>query len=166
MAKKLTPVMLLFGSVLFFFIDCFCVSASLKRISILLLAAAFSVVFLFYSKLRDQVRPPLIAVSLMVLLDGVSCFYAVAPGYALTEFLRILASFCLALSLLAFCTDGRQIAVVLTGAAALSSVVSIDMLATRLISTPVLDYLGQVSGDYQNLPGVEPGIRQIGRAHV
>ena len=159
MAKKLTPVMLLFGSVLFFFIDCFCVSASLKRISILLLAAAVSVVFLFYSKLRDQVRPPLIAVSLMVLLDGVSCFYAVAPGYALTEFLRILASFCLALSLLAFCTDGRQIAVVLTGAAALSSVVSIDMLATRLISTPILDYLGQVSGDYQNLPGVEPGIR-------
>ena len=48
---------------------------------------------------------------------------------------------------------------VLTGAAALSSVVSIDMLATRLISTPILDYLGQVSGDYQNLPGVEPGIR-------
>ena len=158
MAKKFSPVLLLAGAVLFFIVDCYCVSASLKQISALLLAGTFSAVFLAYSRLRDQVRPPLAALGLLVLMDAVSCLYTAAGRFAVYEFLRVLAAFCIALILLSIC-NARQIAVVLTGGAAISSLISIDMLATRLLSGPVLASLGKISGDYQNLPGVEPGIR-------
>lgn len=158
MVKKLSPVFLLFGAVLFFFIDCYCVSNTLKRISALLLAAAFAAIFLAYGRLRDQMRLPVLALGLLVLLDGISCAYTTAGYFAVYEFLRVLAAFCIALVLLAAC-NGRRISIVLTGGAAVSSVVSIDMLATRLISGPLLETLGRASSDYQNLPGVEPGIR-------
>lgn len=158
MAKKLSPVLLAAGSLLFFIVDCYCVSASLKQMSALLLAGTFSAVFLAYSRLREQVRLPLFMLGLLVLMDAVSCFYTTAGRFAVYEFLRVLAALCAALILLSVC-NARQIAVVLTGGAAISSVISIDMLATRLLSDPVLASLGKVSGDYQNLPGVEPGIR-------
>lgn len=158
MAKKFSPILLLAGSVLFFIVDCYCVSASLKQMSALLLAGTFSAVFLAYSRLRDQVRLPLAALGLMVMMDAVSCVYTTAGRFAVYEFLRVLAAFCIALILLSVC-NAKQISVVLTGGAAISSVISIDMLATRLLSDPVLASLSRVSTDYQGLPGVEPGIR-------
>ena len=47
----------------------------------------------------------------------------------------------------------------LEGAAAIAGLVSIDLLSTHLISTPVLGLLQLFTQDYNNLGGVEAGIR-------
>ena len=158
MAKKLSPVLLLLGGLLFFIVDCYCVSTFLKRMSLVLLAGTFSAVFLAYSRLREQMRPPLVMLGLLVAMDAVSCFYTTSGRFAVYEVLRVLAAFCIALILLS-ALSGRQIAVIVTGGVTVSSVISIDMMATRLLSGPVLEVLGRISGDYRDLPGVEPGIR-------
>lgn len=54
---------------------------------------------------------------------------------------------------------GRGFATVLEGAAAIAGLVSIDLLSTHLISTPVLGLLQLFTQDYNNLGGVEAGIR-------
>ena len=54
---------------------------------------------------------------------------------------------------------GRWIATLLETCAALASLVSIDMLSTRWISTPVLALLERFTQDYSALSGVEAGVR-------
>ena len=160
MLKKRTPVLTSVVTILFFLIVCLSASAYIKRTSMLAIAASLSAIFLFYSKLQKQVKLPLIATSLFVLIDGISCFYAVNGRLALLEFLKVLVSFCYALLLLSFCKEkGRTIPIILSGTAALESLISIDLISTRLISTPILNFLGQYSSVYRDLPGIEPGVR-------
>ncbi len=151
-----------FFAILLFFAVCLCSAATIKTTSAVLLILTLSAVFLFFEKLRDRMGPPVLALVLVVLMDGVSVFYAPSGKYALYEFLKVLAAFCLALLLLTAANGknpGRQAAAALEGCCAFAGLVSIDLISTRLISGPVLAFLGLFTTDYQNLYVVEEGVR-------
>ena len=102
------------------------------------------------------------ALGLVVLMDGLSLLYAVSGKLALLEFLKVLAGFCLSLVLLAFAggrEPGRRAAAVLEGCCAVAGLVSVDLLSTRWISTPVLALLSRFTPDYTHLTAVEEGTR-------
>ena len=128
-----------------------------------LIVLAVSAVLCFKT-LRDRVTLPLLALTLFVVMCGASTFYAHSGKFALQEFLKVLFSYCAALSLLAAAPrepakGGRWLATILSGAAALISLVSIDLLSTHLISTPVISFLELFSTDYSYLDIVETGVR-------
>ena len=107
--------------------------------------------FLFWERLRDRLKPPILALALVVLADLVSCFYAVSGKFALNELLKIVSAFCVALVLLAFTgTDRpeRKVSIVLEVFGAVAGLVSIDYMSTRWISTPVLTALGWFTRDF------------------
>lgn len=148
--------------VLFFVAVCLCSASTAKTTAILLVFLTLAAAFLFRAQLRDRLKPPILALALVVLMDGVSCAYAVSGKFALNEFLKVLAAFCLALLLLAFTGEERperKVAAILEGCAVIAGVTSIDLLSTRWISTPVLTVLGWFSPDYSDLSVVEEGVR-------
>ncbi len=160
MKKIFAPVLTGLGTVLFFLTVCLCSAGFVKRMTVILILMVLSSVFLFYSRMREQVKLPLIALSLMVLMDGLSCAYSVSGKFALYEFLKVLVAFCLALLLPVFTKEGgRQAAAVLSGTSALAGLISIDMLSTRLIATPVVQFLGQFDWSYVELDWIEEGVR-------
>lgn len=138
-------------------------SASTVKMAVLTLTAlTLASVFLFFSKLRGRIGAPLLLLAAVVVMDGVSTLYAVSGKFALYEFLKVLAAFCLALLLLAYAPGkdtGRWIAKVLSGASAIAGLVSIDLLSTRLFSGLVLKVLAVFTPDYGDLAGVEAGVR-------
>lgn len=149
-------------TVLFFFAVCLNSAATVKAEAVLMILLTLCAVFLFYSKLRERVGPVVLALGLVVLMNGVSTLYAVSGKLALYEFLKVLTAFCLAMLLLAI-TDtqnpGRQAAAILEGCCAIAGLVSIDLLSTHWISTVVLSFLGQFTPDYTGLGLVEEGVR-------
>jgi len=127
---------------------------------LLLLTLALS--FLRFPALRGRITPALLALLLLTALDGFSTLYAVSGKFALDEFLKICAAFCLTLCLLAVAPGrepGRWIASILSGAAALAGLVSIDLISTRFLSGALLNLLFRVSSDYEGLTGLEAGVR-------
>lgn len=148
--------------VLYFLAVCLCSASTAKTTAVLLVFLTLAAAFLFRAQLRDRLKPPILALALMVLMDGISCGYAVSGKFALNEFLKVLTAFCLALLLLAFTGEERperKIAGILEGCAVMAGLTSIDLLSTRWISTPVLTVLGWFSPDYSNLSVVEEGVR-------
>ena len=153
---------LLLSAALFFLTVCLSSAATVKNTAIVLIFLTLSAAFLFYGKLRDRLRPPILALGLVVLMDGLSNLYAVSGKFALYEFLKVLIAFCMALLLTAFTggrDPGRQAACVLEGFSAAAGLVSVDLLSTRWISTPVLGLLSRFTPDYTHLTAVEEGTR-------
>ena len=147
---------------LFFWAVCLTSASTVKMTVLTLTALTLASVFLFFSKLRGRIGAPLLLLAAVVVMDGISTLYAVSGKFALYEFLKVLAAFCLALLLLAYAPGkdtGRWIAKVLSGASAIAGLVSIDLLSTRLFSGLVLRALAVFTPDYGNLAGVEAGIR-------
>lgn len=146
----------------FFLTVCLCSAATIKPAVILLTVLTLSGAFLYWNRLRGRMRPPVTALALVVLMDIASSLYAVSGKFALYEVLKIVAAFCLALLLLAF-TGGekpeRKAAVMLEGCAAMAGLVSIDLISTRWVSTPVLAVLGWFTPDYTGLGVLEEGVR-------
>ena len=99
-------LLLLTGSVLYFTAICLCSAGTIKRTAILLILLTLFAVFLFYETLRTRLKPPILELALVVLMDGLSIFYAVSGKFALYECLKVISAFCLALLLLALA--GRQ----------------------------------------------------------
>lgn len=124
-------------------------------------------VCIFRSKqLRARISLPLLVLALMVLMDGISTLYSVSGKFALNEYLKVAAAFCLVLLSLALARGegvqlGRNLAGLLEGFTALVSLISIDLLSTRVLSGGVLWLFKLVSSDYLNLRGVEVGTRMI-----
>lgn len=149
-------------SLAFFFTVCLCSADTVRKTALLLVVLALCAAFLFYSKLRTRLQPPVLALALVVLMDIASCFYAASKKFALYEVLKVVSAFCLALLLLIFIgkkNPERRAAVFLECFAAIAGLVSIDLLSTRWISAPVLAFIGQFSTDYANLAVVEEGVR-------
>lgn len=150
----------------FFFVAvCLCSGTVIRRTSVLLVMLTLSAAFLFYSRLRDRVGVPLLALGLVVIAGGLSNLYAVSGKFALFEFLKLLCAFCLTLLLLAFTGErkpDRRIASILAGCTAIAGVVSIDLLSTRWISTPVLAFLNGLGCGIDGSDWVEEGVRMIG----
>ena len=150
---------------LYFLAVCLSSSATVKATAMQMILLAVACVLLFFGRLREQIKPPLCALALVVVLDGISCFYAVSGKFALYDFLKIIIAFCLILAVLSFAKgpgSAGRIAAMLSGTAALAGLVSIDHLSTRLISTPVLTFLSWFTPDYAGQCGVETGVRILG----
>ncbi len=149
---------------LYFLLVCLTSSSTVKPAVLLLLALAVGAAAVFFRRLRERLHLPILVLALVVLMDGLSTFYARSGKFALYEFLKPLAAFCLALLLLTMrdredqCA-GRRGAAILSGFSALAGLVSIDLLSTRIISAPVLGLLGLFTPDYANLSAVEEGVR-------
>lgn len=157
-------VFVLLAGALYFLAVCLTSASTGKLTGMLLAVLALSSVFLCFSRLRDRIGVPLLLLAAVVLMDGISTFYAVSGKFALYEFLKVLSAFCLTLLLLAAAPGrdgeaGRWIASVLEGFAALAGLVSIDLLSTRYLSGAVLWVLAQFTQDYAVLDGVEAGVR-------
>lgn len=151
-------------SILFFFAVCLCSAGTVKKASIVLIVLALSAAFLFWERLRERFQPPILALALVVLIDTVSIAYAASAKFALYETMKVICAFCLALLLLVIQGKERPergAAAVLEGFCAIAGLVSIDMLSTRWISTPVLSLLGLFTADYTDLEVVEEGVRMI-----
>ena len=149
---------------IFFLSVCLCSAATARSMAVVSIMLTLSSAFLFYERLRERIGPPMIALSLVVLMDAISCAYAISGKFALYESLKVVASFCIALILLAFIgkeAPERTVSILLEGSAAVAGLVSIDLLSTRWISTPVLTVLGWFTSDYTDLEVVEEGIRMI-----
>lgn len=149
---------------LFFLAICFSSSSTIKVTAMVLLGLTLLAGILCFTTLRDRIHLPLLLLMLVVLMGGISTSYALSGKFALYEFLKLAVSLCGVLLLLALTPGegagpGRRVATVLEGAAALASLFSVDLISTRLLSTPLLSLLGHYSVDYQNLSGVESGVR-------
>lgn len=152
------------SAALFFLAVCLCSSGTIKGMTLMLIPLTLTLSLLYFSRLRDRIRLPLFALGLVVLAGGLSNLYAVSGKFALSEFLKLLDAFCLTLILLVFAGEARperEIASVLSGCTALSGLVSIDLLSTRLISTPVLALLTRFGRDFSGLVPIEEGVRMI-----
>lgn len=146
----------------FFLAVCLCSAATAKPAAILLVVLTLSAAFLFWNRLRGRIKPPITVLALVVLMDIVSSLYAVSGKFALYELLKVVTAFCLAMLLLAFIGEDhpeRKAAVILEGCAAIAGLVSIDLISTRWISTPVLTVLSWFTPDYADLTVVEAGAR-------
>lgn len=150
------------SAALLFFAICLCSANTVRSMAVFLILLTLSLAFLFWSRLRERIRPPVTALALVVLMDLLSCTYAVSGKFALNEILKVMASFCLALILLTLIdkeNSERKAAAVLAGCAAIAGLVSIDLLSTRWISTPVLTVLGWFTPSFKDLAVVEEGVR-------
>ena len=156
---------LIAGLILIFFLV-ICLSSASTAKGVALVAAICAIAALVYrhKQFAARLSIPFLALSLWVIMNGISTLYAVSGKFALRSFVVLLISFCCVILLLAFAKGehgmlGRNFATVLEGTAAVAGLVSIDLLSTHLISTPVLGLLGLFTSDYNNLGGVEAGIR-------
>ena len=159
--KKNWPTLVLMA--VLFLLICLTAASTIKYIAVTVLVIAIAAIFIRLSALRDRMTLPFAAVTLWVLLSGISTFYAVSGKFALSEFLKLLIAYCLFLIGIAFARKGadtgRTIASLLETCSALAGLFSIDLLSTRLLSTPLLGLLGLFSADYAGLSGVEAGVR-------
>ena len=150
---------------LFFLVICLSSASTAKGMAMLLLLVGTATVFFGLGVLREHVKPLLMLLTALVLMDGISTLYAISGKFALFEYLKVISSFCLVLIMLVMARGrgwqpGRRLAMVLEGAAALASLVSIDLISTRWFSGAVLGLLGAFTPDYQTgLDGLEVGVR-------
>lgn len=152
---------LIFG---FFLVVCLNGVSTAKWVALFITICGVVVLVFRHKQFVARLSVPFLALSMWVILNGVSTLYAISGKFALRAFMALLTSFCCTILLLAFAKGkngelGRRFATVLEGAAAVSGLVSIDLLSTHLISTPVLGLLNLLTQDYTELTPVEVGIR-------
>lgn len=151
------PILL---GVLFFFLVALGVSEVIRTTAMVIAIAALLVTAVRFDILRKRISIPFIALTLYVIMDGISTFYAVSGKFALREFLKVFLAYCLALILLATSPKneeqtGKRIATILAVCAALGSLVSIDLVSTRIISGAVTWILGWFTESYAEFAGAQ-----------
>ncbi len=149
---------------LYFLLVCLSSASTVKVMTLVLVTLALVSGVIRFKTLRERVTVPLLLLAAFVAVGGVSTLYAVSGKFALYEFLKLLASFCLGIVLLAWAPGdakcaGKFIAKILAGFAAIAAFISIDMISTRLFSGLVLGLLGQFTPDYTELAVLEAGAR-------
>lgn len=150
--------------IVYFFAVCLASASTAKAAGMALLLLTLLLVFPRLSTLRERCSAPLLALALVVVMDGLSTLYSVSGKFALSEFLKVVCAFCLTVVLLAAVPGegvqpGRRIASILAGFSALAGLVSIDLISTRFVSGLVLSLLSLLTPDYLNLGGLEAGVR-------
>ena len=154
---------ILFG-IVFFFVVCLGCADTIKTTVMVIAVCALLVIAARFRVLRERIHWPFIALTLYVIMDGVSTFYAVSGKFALREFLKVFLSYLLAVILLATApkkeeTTGKRIATILAVCTAFGSLVSIDLISTRWISGAAIWILKPFTEVYSDLIGVENGRR-------
>lgn len=151
-----------------FVVICLSAGSTIKAVGAALMVLTLIAVVKYFPRVRDRFRAPMIALALVVCMDFVSGFYAVAGKFALFEFLKVFVSFCIALLMLALALGegeepGCRVATVMEGCTVLMGLVSIDLFSTRLLSGPVLGILGLAAPEYTSIEagGLEAGVRMF-----
>lgn len=139
-------------------------ASTVKFVTLALGIAAIAVAIAAFRGMRERLQLPFILLFSFVFVDGISTFYALSGKFALYEYLKVLCAFCLAILLTALSPrdarrTGRWIASLLTTAAAVASLVSIDLISTHWISDPFLKFLSCFTGDYIELTGLSVNTR-------
>ena len=150
------PILL---GILFFFVLCLGAADSIKTTVMVVAAFTLIVIAARFMILRDRIYWPFIALTLVVLMDGISTFYAVSGKFALREFLKVFLAYLMAVCLLATSpkneeVKGKRIATILAVCTAIGSLVSIDLISTRWISGAVTWVLGHFTEAYEDLFGM------------
>lgn len=156
-------IALIFG-ILYFLIVAFFNESTIKVTVVALFIALVNVALYNHGVLSKRIFTPLLALAVWVLMDGISIFYANFGTIALDEFLKIFGSFCVALIFLIISPDGEDIngkwiGTVIATCTALGCLVSIDLLSTRLISGAFSAFFNLFTTYYNDISGVEAGIR-------
>jgi len=159
-------VLLAILSVLFFMATVCSVVEGAKTVALILIIITLLGGIVCFPTLRERINLPIVILLLFVLMNGISTAYALSGKFALREFLRLVIALCAGLLLMMLTPGegvkpGRRIATVLESCAALTALFSVDLISTRLLSTPLLALLSRISASYQDLPGVEPGVRLV-----
>lgn len=152
--------------ILLFIAVAFFAEYTIKPAAVVCLIVLINIAAYHFGVLRQRIYLPLLALAAYVLMDGISAFYAEFGKVALSEFLKVFAAFCTAMILLLLSPSeenekirGRWAGTVLAVCTALASLISIDLLSTRVISGLFSAFFGLFSGYYDVLGGVEPGVR-------
>lgn len=117
-------------------------------------------------QLRQRLTWIMAAVALFVVVNGISTLYSVSGQFALQDFLPIVCAFCVFVLILAFEPGqkgliGRRAGGMFAVSTALASLLSIDQLSTRFLSSPFLWLMNKFSTDYVDVGGVETGVRMV-----
>ena len=149
---------------LYFLAVCLCAQDTIKTVSLVLAVLSLLAIAFRRNVIRERIFLPFLALSLFVIMNGISSFYAISGKFALREFLKVLSAFCLVLLILTMSPvqekrPGTRAAAALAVCGALGSLISIDLLSTRLISGAVLGFLTLFTDEYTWLSGVEAGNR-------
>ncbi len=116
--------------------------------------------------LRDRIHLPFIALTLVVIMDGISTFYAVSGKVALREFLKVFLAYLMAVILLATSPKneeikGKRIATILAVCTGIASLIGIDMYSTGWISGAVVWALGRFTEVYGEYAGVMQSMNRM-----
>lgn len=162
--SKLELLWVFLGGCVYFLALCMN-AADTNKVTALILSAVGLLVLAFRRDVfRERVCVPFLVLTLFVLMDGISTFYALAGKFALREFLKVLCAFCLGLIIIGLSPKaeklpGSRMMAVIAVCGALGSLVSIDLISTRVISSAVLGFLSLFSEDFKWIDGVEAGVR-------
>ena len=150
------PILL---GILFFFVLCLGAVDSIKGTVMVVAVFTLFIIAVRFKILRDRIYLPFIALTLVVIMDGISTFYAVSGKFALREFLKVFLAYLMAVILLATSPKkeedkGKRIATILAVCTGIASLVGIDMVSTGWISGAVIWVLNHFTEAYEGLSGV------------
>lgn len=145
-----------FLGIAFFFLTALGTQDSIKTVVLIAAVCALLAVAARFRLLTERITVPFLALTLYVIMDGASTFYAISGKFALREFLKVFLAYLLALILLATSAKketppGRRIAAILAVCTALGSLVSLDQISTRWISGVVMWILERFTQTYEGI---------------
>lgn len=151
-------------AVLYILVICLTTQSVVKGTAMVMMLAAIAVGLYRGKVLQKRITWVSFFLLLWVAMQGISTLYAMAGKFALQEFAKILVGFCLAVLILAYERGdgkslGRTTATLAECFSAFISLISIDLISTRTLSTIFLGIMQLFGGDFQNLSGIEAGVR-------
>ena len=157
----LVPILI---SLAFFLIVHMAAGIGLKGVSMFISIVALIFVAVRFKAFASRVRFPFVVMFLYFLLCGISTFYAVSGKFAMQEFYKILIAFDFILIFTSIVPEGKEaggrwMSVFIEGYSFFLSIVSIDLISTRWISTPFTAFFSLFTTTYNSIKGIESGVR-------
>lgn len=154
---------LLLGLV-FFYTICLCSASAIRTTGIILIILAIMVGVLRFNALKERFGAVLIFLSCWVGISGISVFYSSQISDAFLEFLKISSAFCILILITAIDFKKNEGAFtdwagILSVAAALLGIASIDLFSTKIISSVLLFIPRLFAESFNTLTAVEIGTR-------
>lgn len=159
--KTAWPVLL--AGLVFFLLICVMNTDYIKYVALLTACAAVLALLFGTAALSKRFTWLAALLALYVCMDGISTLYAVSGKFALYEFLKVLISFAFFILILRLERNGeemgRRTAAILELGAALLSLISIDLISTRVLSSLFQIVMSLFGTAFSSLDGVEIGVR-------
>ena len=148
---------------LVFLAICFNNADTTKVLTMILMIISLSVGIIRLKQVQQQMNSAFLMLILIAAMGCVCNAYAISGKFALQGALYLMTALCISFLLMTLptkcATPGRFMATALAGASSLLGLVSMDYISTRLLSTPVLSFLGQFTDVFDGISGVEEHVR-------